>query len=175
MSRVIGPSNRKIHLSFSTVIPGATDLCRTRLEPNRRLSHFPCMRRTSWFRPIAILLAAWLPLIVGEPGVVHACPTHGAPAIAATAAQHNATVPAGHHHASQAADQPHDSAPSHDHSNCSCISCCAGSAVTPPTPAGVTTIVVAQYETRSARPAAQELPSLAPEFSRPYQTGPPRA
>ena len=39
------------------------------------------MRRTSWFKPIAVLLAVWLPLIVGEPGLVHACPTHGAPTI----------------------------------------------------------------------------------------------
>jgi len=130
------------------------------------------VRRTSWFRPIAVLLAVWLPLIVGEPGVVHACPTHGAPAV--TRAQHTSVATAEHHHAA-AAQQSHDSAPSHDHHNCTCISCCTGSVAAPATPVAVTTVVVARYETRSLQPGAQSPPSLAPEFSRPYPTGPPRA
>jgi hypothetical protein len=133
------------------------------------------MRRSSRFKPIAVLLAVWLPLIVGEPGVVHACPTHGAPAVVARSAPHAIGGMAEHHHATAEPKSSHDSAPGHDHHNCTCISCCVGSVAAPATQVAVTTVVVALYETRSLQPAVQALPSLAPDFSRPYPTGPPRA
>jgi hypothetical protein len=133
------------------------------------------MRRTSWFRPIAVLLAVWLPLIIGEPGVVHACPTHGAPVVAAASVPHAIGSMAEHHHPSAEPRSSRDSAPGHDHHNCTCISCCVGSVAAPATKVAVTTVVVALYEIRLLQPTVQALPSLAPEFSRPYPTGPPRA
>jgi len=122
------------------------------------------------------LLAAWFPLIVGEPGVVHACPTHGAPAVASAPVGHAQAAAVDHHHAAPASHQAsHDSAPGHGHHNCTCISCCTGNVAPPATPVAVTTVVVASYATQSTRPAALLAPSRAPAFSRQFQTGPPRA
>ena len=85
----------KIHLNTRAVIP-AERLLAVTLEPNRGGEPFslPCVG-PSWFKPTAVLLAAWLPLIVGEPGVVHACPTHGAPAVASRFCRSRAGKPDG--------------------------------------------------------------------------------
>ena len=122
------------------------------------------MRQTRWFRTIATVLAVWFPLIVGEPGVVHACPAHGggaATAVAATA----------HHHG-----MPHGSQPGHDHHDCTCISCCVGSVVAAPAPVAPTTVFVdAIRDVVASYPATASLARQAAKHSRPYTTGPPRA
>jgi len=122
------------------------------------------MRQTRWFRAAATLLAVWFPLIVGEPGVVHACPAHGG-VVATTSA---ATMP--HHHGA-----PHGSQPGHDHHDCTCISCCVGSVVAAPVPVAPATVFVdAIRDAETGHPAVASLPRQAPEYSRPYTTGPPR-
>lgn len=121
------------------------------------------MRRKSWFRAVATVLAVWLPLIVGEPGVVHACPAHGGAAATMTMAM-------AHHHG-----MPHGSQPGHDHHDCTCISCCVGSVIAAPTITAPTILFVdAIREAGAAYPAAS-IARQAPEYSRPYTTGPPRA
>lgn len=124
------------------------------------------MRRKSWFRAVATVLAVWFPLIVGEPGVVHACPAHGGGATSTAA-----TVAMAHHHAAS-----HDSQPGHDHHDCTCISCCVGSIVAAPaavTP--VTAFVEAIFDLGAKSAPVPSLPQQAPEYSRPYTTGPPSA
>lgn len=122
------------------------------------------MRQTRWFRTIATVLAVWFPLIVGEPGVVHACPAHGghgATSVAATA----------HHHG-----MPRGSQPGHDHHDCTCISCCVGSVVAAPAPVAPTTVFVdAIRDVVASYPATATLARQTAEHSRPYTTGPPRA
>jgi hypothetical protein len=121
------------------------------------------MRQKSWFRTLATVLAVWFPLIVGEPGVLHLCPAHGGTAPVAAAMAH-------HHGAS------HGSQPGHDHHDCTCISCCVGSVVTPPAPIAPTTVFVeAIRDGGIAHPAVASPARRAPEYSRPYTTGPPRA
>jgi hypothetical protein len=120
------------------------------------------MRKKSWFRALATVLAVWFPLIVGEPGVVHACPAHGGVAAAASTMAH-------HHGAS------HDSQPGHDHHDCTCISCCVGSVVASPAPAAPATVFVAAIrDADTAHLAVASLPRQAPDYSRPFTTGPPR-
>ena len=141
------------------------------------------MRRALWFRSLASLLALWLPLVAGEPGLLHPCPMHGAGrAVVASLRGETVHAPAtqhAHHHAGMAAadQQPnHSPAPAHDHHSCTCIDCCAVSAgafVAPAAPA-VTVAVVAYVATRSL-PGVESLARPAPEYSRPYTTGPPRA
>jgi len=141
------------------------------------------MRRSAWFRSLASFLALWFPLIVGEPGLLHACPTHGA-ASPMSASSEQATSASGHgaHHAhmqhsvSQTGDHAHHSAPGHSHQGCTCIGCCstANSALDVPHVPSIAVAVVVYRVARSV-PSVESLARPAPEFSRPYTTGPPRA
>jgi hypothetical protein len=159
------------------------------------------IRRKAWFRTLATLLAAWLPLVSGEPGVLQPCPMHGA-ARAVIATLHGRAVepgmvagtdagtsdgvsampPSHQHHAAAASTSAmaaHQSSPAsgHEHHACSCIDgCTAASAVAfvvPEQPA--VQLVVAAYETTRSVPSVESLARPAPEYSRPYTTGPPRA
>lgn len=144
------------------------------------------MRRTPWFRSLASLLAVWLPLIAGEPGLLHPCPMHGAgravfaslrgEALPAPAASHDAA----HSHHMAAGGDGHAShqtpAPGHSHHDCTCIGCCTVSASAFVAPAPPTAeFVVAEYATARTVPSVESLARPAPEYSRPYTTGPPRA
>jgi hypothetical protein len=142
------------------------------------------MRRTWWFRPLATILTLWLPLIIGEPSMLQPCPTHGSVVVASAAIKTAASSAAGHHagvashaghHIGSAPASGHDSSPGHQH-NCSCIGCCAGSAAVVQTfDAPIASVVVATYTAAAAPVEAAALPRPAPEFARPYTTGPPRA
>jgi hypothetical protein len=129
------------------------------------------MRNRPWFRTLASVLAIWFPLIAGEPGVLHPCPMHGAGA-AVVSALTGVTTHASHHSAAT----NHHGAPSHDHHDCTCINGCSVSltAAGAPQPA---TIDVALVEVRapSALSTAPTLARPAPEYARPYTTGPPSA
>lgn len=138
------------------------------------------MRRTWWYRPFATLLIVWLPLILGEPSLLQPCPMHGSVLVANSAATsgqhagHHAAVAAhSEHHLAEAAGQ--HSAPDHQHHTCSCIGCCAGSPAIVPTFEGPSrAIVVAAYDVATTPVEAAALPRPAPEYARPYNTGPPR-
>jgi hypothetical protein len=136
------------------------------------------MRRTLWFRTLASLLAFWFPLIAGEPGVLQPCPMHGAGA-AIAASLHMGTMATAHaHHAAHASSHQGSSqpAPGHNHHDCTCINCCtvAGGALRAPDAPAAPIAVVALVVARTV-PGVESLARPAPEFSRPYTTGPPRA
>jgi hypothetical protein len=137
------------------------------------------MRRTSWFRALAVSLAVWFPLVIGEPGVLQPCPMHGAVA----AATSNASTSAHAHHAAASAEVVHGThapagapAPTHNHHACTCIGACAGSAaVALTTSAPELPALTVAYRPASILPSGERLARPAPSFSRPYTTGPPRA
>lgn len=131
------------------------------------------MRRTLWFRSLATLLAVWFPLMVGEPGVLHLCPMHGGSPVA------SAPQPAAHaHHGAAASTEltsKQGSRQGHDHHHCTCIASCTSTATAVPAPDPPAVVVVeAAYATKSALPNVGSLARPAPEYSRPYTTGPPR-
>jgi hypothetical protein len=129
-------------------------------------------RQASWFRPFAALMAVWLPLFVGEPNLLSPCPTHGAYAVS------HAGAPSAHHHghASMAGHGSKQSAPSHDEKDCSCIGCCApGVARAAVADAGIVAIAIVAYGPAPSFPSVETHPRAAPDVSRPYPTGPPRA
>src|SRR5215831_8092726 len=136
-------------------------------------------RRAFWFRPLATLLAVWLPLFVGEPNLVSPCPTHGALAVARGNAHGTAGSMHRHGHASMAssdASRHGSQSPGHDEKDCACIGCCTpGVARAAVVGAPIAIVTVATYEPELAFPPADTHPQLAPELSRPYPTGPPRA
>jgi hypothetical protein len=150
-------------------------------------------RRTVWFRSLATLLAVWLPLVAGEPGLLQPCPMHGAGrAVIASLrgepiqpgmvggsapAAPAATMHAAHNHEASSAGADHSApASGHQHHACSCIDGCATSAVAFIAPDAPTAeFIVASYAAIRSVPSVESLPRPAPEFSRPYTTGPPRA
>jgi hypothetical protein len=142
-------------------------------------------RRPLALRCGAAILSVWLTLVVGEPGIVHACRMHGdakgvpaatAPVhdLASTDAQHG-----GHQgHAAlehSAATTPESTQPAHDHHDCTCIGCCAGgpsTAVVPGAPS--VQVPTATVEVAVVDAPMGMLPRPGPRHSRPYPTGPPR-
>lgn len=150
------------------------------------------VRHQTWFRTLATLLAVWLPLVAGEPGVLQPCPMHGAERAVIASLRGEAVAPGmvgnamasttGHmHHAATAPESASadrsSSAPDGGHHCCSCIDgCSAASAVAfvVPEPASAQIVVVAS-SAGSSVPTVESLARPAPEFSRPYTTGPPRA
>jgi hypothetical protein len=88
----------------------------------------------------------------------------------------------GHHHGHAAMAAGHamagsdQSAPEHNEKDCSCIGCCApGIAQAIVADAPVTIVEVVAHAPEAAFPPADTHPQPAPELSRPYPTGPPRA
>jgi hypothetical protein len=172
---------------------GAAARLRLSRRPLDRHLSTAMIRRTAWFRTLATLLAVWLPLVAGEPGVLQPCPMHGAArAVIATLRGQpvepgmvGGTGPAAtsshqHHDMGSAtsASADHSSpASNHAHHTCSCIDGCSAASlvafVVPQQPA--TEFVVAAYETTRSVPTVASLARPSPEFSRPYTTGPPRA
>jgi hypothetical protein len=141
--------------------------------------HYCRMRRRGWFRPLGMLLTLWFPMVTGEPGLLHPCPMHGAAARVVAVAHHvhgAATSSAHVHGATQASTNATDhSLPGHDHHSCTCISCCSASAaLRAPVPAAVAVAVI-EYGVARAILSVESLPRPAPEFSRPFTTGPPLA
>lgn len=135
------------------------------------------MRRPWWFRLVAALCGIWLVLVVGEPGVVHACPTHGGTASAATSVQSGHAM-AGHSMASAhaAQDARGATAPAHEHQGCTCIGCCiGGTAIAPLRAAPVVLASIVATPTGVAIASAALLPRPGPQHAQPYPTGPPRA
>ena len=136
-------------------------------------------RRAVWFRPLATHLAVWLPLFVGEPNLVSPCPTHGALAVAYGKAHGSAGARHHHGHASMAsadASRHGSRPPGHDEKDCACIGCCTpGAARVAVADAPIAIVTIATYEPELGFPPADTHPQPAPELSRPYQTGPPRA
>ena len=175
-------------------IPWVVAKLRSQLEPfpfRSCLSFLGTMRRKAWFRSLATLLAMWLPLIAGEPGLLQPCPMHGA-GRAVLASLRGEPIQAGmigapapthssshSHHAAASTSAESDRstpAPGHDHHKCTCIDGCTATAVAFVAPAVPTAeFIVAEYAAASTISGVESLARPAPEFSRPYTTGPPRA
>jgi hypothetical protein len=125
------------------------------------------MNRTSWWRkPVVALLAVWFPLVVGEPSLLQPCRAHGS-VVSATA------EPATHDHGPSADDGDRETGTGHEHSECSCLGCCAST----------TGLVVARFAptlgvlpitSPSVISSVDSPPRQARAHSRPYTTGPPR-
>ena len=152
---------------------------RFHLEPSGVWYHYPVMRRALWFRSLATFLAVWFPLVIGEPGVLHPCPMHGAGAAHATM-HHAGMQDAAMHHGAMHDGAMHDApsgapaAPHHDHSGCTCITCCSVSVaglLAPDVPASTIDVVVRSVI--AALPPATQLPQSSATHVRPYPTGPP--
>jgi len=86
-------------------------------------------RRARWTRPVAALFALWFALVLGDPGLLHSCPTHGGHGSA------NATASAGAEH-QMATHAEHDASRHGDHGHhgktgpCTCVGqCCAAPAL----------------------------------------------
>lgn len=139
------------------------------------------MRRFLWFRLIATLLAAWLPLVSGEPGLLQPCPMHGAERLVLASLRGEALLaPAhqtahGHHHAG-AAEKNDAPGSSHAGHGCSCIDGCtaAGSAFVAPAAPAQELVATEWIETATLH-AVESLPRPGPDHARPHSTGPPRA
>jgi hypothetical protein len=118
----------------------------------------------------ALLLPLWLVFAVGEPSLVHSCPTHGGAAGAGVAvAEHSGH---GEAHAPHHASHSHGGAPQGKH-YCTCIGCCtiAGGAVLPHTSVvSIGAVIVGQ----SALPnAPSRVSHRDAHLLLPYANGPP--
>lgn len=139
------------------------------------------MRRSLWFRTAASLLALWIPLITGEPGLLQPCPMHGAGQLVMASlgghpAEHSQHAPTHSHHATASAEQSHVPASNHNHHSCTCIDGCTVSGVAFVAPTlPVTSVASAEVNVGRSVPSVETLARPAPAFSRPYTTGPPRA
>lgn len=124
------------------------------------------MRRHWLIRSLASLLAIWLPLVLGEPGLVHACPMHGGPV---------ATVSASHHGMDAGAHASHDApAGEHGHHTCTCVNTCGATGLAvlvPERPA----VPVAAAVSVAVAPQSPEttFPRLAAPYFLPFANGPP--
>src|SRR5437016_3644321 len=128
------------------------------------------MRRPAWLRSLALVLGLWFPLVAGEPGLFDPCPTHGVVAAAQTAHMSH-TAMAGHAHHGQSQTP----GPSHQHNGCTCVGCCSTTGTALRAPA-VATVAIATIIIPTAQQFADvsTRPRPAPEYARPYTTGPPR-
>ena len=123
------------------------------------------MRKQWWLRPFAAAMAVWLSLTLGEPGIVHVCPAHSAPAAATAASSHDAT----HAHGS-----PEQSPPRHDHATCTCLGTCCVSAFGAVVPAPVARVAARVVLVRGAVPQVTVgAPRRAPARLLPFANGPP--
>jgi hypothetical protein len=124
---------------------------------------FLLMPRSVLARILSTVFALWFAVVIGDPGVLHACPEHGAHA------SH------GSHAAHHAAASQHGGAPAHS-GGCTCMGSCCATPVVAPLP-GIANFVVSeaiipavgQPEYSCAAPAA-----AAPRLL-PFSNGPPQA
>ena len=141
------------------------------------------MRRLARFsRPLNALFALWFALVLGDPGVLHACPMHGghggshatvAATTSATASSHDAHASHDASGVAAAAEQSqHPDAPP----ACTCVGhCCAASVVAPVPTVAAVHVPTAAAESRhvSARPSC-DVPA-SPDRLLPFANGPPNA
>ena len=130
-------------------------------------------RLSAWSRPFAALFALWFAAVLGDPGVLHSCPMHGAHAsmaATATSSGHEGHGAATTHHVS--GEKSQHQAPT---GPCSCVGhCCAANAVAA-MPTVATFTVPAHVALPNARP---EFPNDAipasPDLRLPFANGPPQ-
>jgi hypothetical protein len=140
------------------------------------------MRRLVRFsRPLNALFALWFAAVLGDPGVLHACPMHGGHGGAGHSAA-AATAPAGHMghamHGAPAAEHvtseatPHQDVPA----PCTCVGHCCATPAAAPVPV-VAAVHVPQAVAEVRHPLAapsSDVPS-SPALRLPFANGPPTA
>jgi hypothetical protein len=132
-------------------------------------------------RPLNALFALWFAIVLGDPGVLHACPMHGG----GHGAGHAATAPAaptGHEghamHGAPAAEQtaPGATQQSDTPAPCTCVGSCSAASTATPVPV-VAAVHVPEAVAEVRRPLAA--PSVdapaSPALRLPFANGPPTA
>jgi hypothetical protein len=126
------------------------------------------MRKDRWRRTLAVVMAFWLPLTLGEPGAVHICPAHGSAPAAITHADHE------HESSHSPASRQGPTAPGHDHVTCTCLGSCGPSgfaAVLPPIGRRLSAPITVA-DSRIPRDTRQA-PRFMPARLLPFANGPP--
>ena len=134
-------------------------------------------RRARWTRPLSAFFALWFAFVLGDPGLLHACPMHGGHAVSSAAASAGAE-----HHATHGEHGSASHATSHDTSHhggtgpCTCVGqCCVAPAVAPlPTVAALYVPATVSRAEPSLLVAFVVAPS-APDHRLPFANGPPTA
>ncbi len=131
-------------------------------------------RRSRWARPLAALFALWFAFVIGEPGLLHACPMHGGhgAAHASAAASHDMQGMGGM--ASHVVS--HDASHQGSAARCTCngMSCATSAIATVPTVVAMhvpATVALAEPVLRVALQPA----NAAPDTRLPFANGPPTA
>ena len=117
-----------------------------------------------------LVLAPLLPFMVGEPGIIDACPVHGnialltgrttPPAVAHQVAEHQSSPAGGHHH----------------HKACSCLGLCTAGATVAALPAPhQNAFAVEVLSSETQRFFVEVRWQSASSHERPFATGPPAA
>ena len=135
------------------------------------LPYFVAMSRPRSSRFFRLMLGVLLVFVVGEPGIVDACPIHGNIALLTGRA-----VPQGGGH-QVAAHKGTPAGAHHEHNgSCSCLGLCTSGAlaVVLPSPA-ITPVAVEVTSTESLRFFVEVRWHTAPPHARPFATGPPAA
>lgn len=117
-----------------------------------------------------LILAPLLPFVVGEPGIIDACPVHGNIALLTG----RNTPPVAMHQA--AAHQSSPASGHHDHKGCSCLGLCTAGATAAVLPAPGGTTFAAEITSVDPQHFFVEVrwQSTSP-YERPFATGPPAA
>jgi hypothetical protein len=135
-------------------------------------------------RPVNALFALWFAIVLGDPGVLHACPMHGGAHGAghSAAAGHTAAGPDGHAaHGAAMAGVAEESAPQTAHHGdtpapCTCVGHCCAAPAAAPLPLLATVLVVeTAAEVRRPPVAPVDEPPAAPALRLPFANGPPAA
>jgi hypothetical protein len=128
-------------------------------------------------RPLDALFALWFAIVLGDPGVLHACPMHGGHG--GHGGTHAAAAHVGHEMhggaqatATSASDEAHhDAAPA-----CTCVGhCCAASSVAPVPPVAAVYVPNAVAEARAPLSFPSTDVPASPDFRLPFANGPPTA
>ena len=129
------------------------------------------MRKAWWLRPLAVFTAFWLPLTLGEPGVLHVCEAHGGLPHAMTPSPHGHAHAAAGTHAAE-----HESGkPGHDHAGCTCLGACSPSGFAAELPSAILDVSFQGVRTSSSAPARDtwRRPGNTPRRLLPFANGPP--
>ena len=134
-------------------------------------------RRARWTRPLSALFALWFAFVLGDPGLLHACPMHGGHAMA-----HSAASTAGAHHMARAGHGSAGHAASHDSSHhdrtgaCTCVGqCCVAPTVAPLPIVAALSVPATISRAEPTLLAAFVATPAAPDVRLPFANGPPIA
>jgi hypothetical protein len=142
-------------------------------------------RRARWTRPLSAFFALWFAFVLGDPGLLHACPMHGghgvASATASASAEHHAahgehgpTSNAATHSASH--DASHDASHHGKTGPCTCVGqCCIAPAVAPLPTVAAMHVPATVSRAEPALLVAFVVAPAAPDVRLPFANGPPTA